>query len=944
MRHTAYGIRSLGLALSLLFSCSFGFASSFVLLSRDQLVSSADAVVQGRISSIQSTLDDNGNIDSFIAIEVARDFLRGLAPGTTIYLREPGGKFQGVSGWAFGAPEFEIGEDVVVFLKLHPNGFFRVAHLFQGKFAVLPFGALRQERPDDVVIGNREVRRFATLRDIEERTRATPTPVLGVFATELEPAGWERFSRFSLQGVSDTAVSADKGSEPGTKFNVLTLGGVRWHDFDAPVLGSVTFRVNPTNSPLGSTSATLSTVDQALQAWNTISGARISLVNGGTTALSGRDFNDGVNVITFNDPQEIIQDPVGCSGTLAVAYIQFFSAPNKVVNGVNFRQLIQADIVFNDNFSCVLGIASSLAEVCGHEVGHTLGFGHSSENPAEGNFLLSDALMYFRAHGDGRGASVRTDDVQLAQFVYPSGTLIPILISGVSALPFVISPNGDSINDLLTFQFTITGSNSVTVEILDRNGTAIAQPLVSSSLSAGTHTVAWNGITSSGWLANDGMYTFRIRGNSAAAVTGSFGVNNTIPEVSTSWFLAEGSTVGFEAYALVQNPNFSPVTVDFTFFRQDGTTKLHSEVVPARTRLTVPIHDPIKGVPGVFSVSTRVTASLPIIVERAMYFSANAGAHNSSGAIGTNRTWYFPANYTFLGEEDFILIVNPSASSATTVTATFFFESQAPSVQSFPVAANSRFTIPVHGVTQGNRVSVRLESTLPIAAERAYYINNRIGGAGGIGAVSTSQTWYFAEGDTSSLTSLAPVTARLEMFNPGFSAATVTVNYMLESGTVIPRTYTISAERRLTVNAASEVGAGVRFSMEVLSDNPIVAERLMFSGTDVGDSIGSPTTAFVWNLAEGFTAFGFETWVIVSNPGSQTANITMDFLQQNGTTVTQNFALAPKRRLTVHVNTVPGIPGTSVSTQVTSDQPVVVERTMKFSGRLGIHQAMGVRQ
>jgi len=84
--------------------------------------------------------------------------------------------------------------------------------------------------------------------------------------------------------------------------------------------------------------------------------------------------------------------------------------------------------------------------------------------------------------------------------------------------------------------------------------------------------------------------------------------------------------------------------------------------------------------------------------------------------------------------------------------------------------------------------------------------------------------------------------------------------------------------------------------------------------------------------------------VIVSNPGTQTANITMDFLKQNGTTVTHNYTLLPKRRLTVHVNTVPGVEPTSVSTQVTSDQPIVVERTMRFASRLGMHQAMGVRQ
>jgi hypothetical protein len=686
----------------------------------------------------------------------------------------------------------------------------------------------------------------------------------------------------------------------------------------------------------------MTAVNNALQAWNNVPGTRIQLVNGGQTSFSGRNFSDNTNVISFGDPQGIIPDPVGCAGTLAVTYIQFSSSPNKVVNGINFKQLFQADMVFNNGFDCFLSDLLNLSEVAGHEMGHAIGLAHSSENPLETNLDLRDALMYYQAHGDGRGASVRSDDIKAVQLVYPAASAS--LISGVAVSPFVISPNGDGVYETLTIQFTLSAPDVITVEILDRNGTVIATPLNAASLGSGITSVAWNGTTSAGGVANDGMYTFRIRGNVAAAVLGTLGVNNTVPEASKSWFLAEGSTVGFDAYVLVQNPNFSPTTVNFTFFLQNGTTKLYTETVPARTRTTVAIHDPVKAVPGVYSVSTRVQADLPILVERAMYFNAGAGGTDSIGATSTNTNWYFPGNRSFSGDEDFILIVNPSSSSTATVTATFIFDNQAPLVQSYTVGANSRFTIPVHGITPGVRVSVRLQSTSPIAAERAFYINSRAGGAAGIGAVSQSQTWYFAEGDTSALTSLVPASTFLELFNPGINSALVTVNYMIEDGTVISKSYTISAQRRLSLDASAEVGSNVRFSMEVLSDVPIVAERLMFSGTDVGDSIGSPTTAYVWNLAEGFTAFGYETWVLVSNPGNQSANITMNFLKQDSSTVTQSYVLPPKRRLTVYVNTVPGVTPTSVSTQVTSDQPIVVERTMKFSGRLGMHQSMGVRQ
>lgn len=506
------------------------------------------------------------------------------------------------------------------------------------------------------------------------------------------------------------------------------------------------------------------------------------------------------------------------------------------------------------------------------------------------------------------------------------------LLSNASASPFVFSPNGDNITDTVTVSFTLSASDSITVEILDRNGAVVSTVLNAVALSAGNHTASWNGLTSSGAVANDGMYTFRVRGAAAAGVQGSVALNNSVPEVSRSWFLAEGSTLGFHAYVLIQNPNPSAANVTVTFFKQDGTTKVYTETVAPLSRTTVPIH---REVPDTASVSTGVDANVPIIVERAMYFNLNDRAgHNSIGVTRTSMRWYFPANRSFIGDEDFILIVNPSSSS-TQVTATFYFDNQAPLVQTYSVAPTSRYTIPVHGIVFSRRVSVELSSTLPVAAERAFYFSNRAGGASGIGAVSPSLSWYFAEGDTS-------VQTLLEMFNPTTTAASVTVNYMLENGTVLPRSYTIPGQRRVTIDVGNEIGGNLRHHTEVLSTVPIVAERLMFAGADVADSIGSPTPAHVWNLAEGFTAFGYQTWVLVSNPGNEAANVTVRFMQQNGVNVVRNYVLAAKQRLTLYANDF--VEPLSISTQVSADKPIVVERTMKFANGTGMHQALGVRQ
>jgi hypothetical protein len=121
-----------------------------------------------------------------------------------------------------------------------------------------------------------------------------------------------------------------------------------------------------------------------------------------------------------------------------------------------------------------------------------------------------------------------------------------------------------------------------------------------------------------------------------------------------------------------------------------------------------------------------------------MYVNGTQAGTNSVGSKAPRKTWYFPSNRTFAGDEDFILIVNQGASAAT-VTATFFFENQTTSVQTYTVGATSRYTIPVHGIFPGLYVSVSLQSTLPVAAERAFYINSRAGGAAEIGANSTSR-------------------------------------------------------------------------------------------------------------------------------------------------------------------------------------------------------------
>ena len=67
-------------------------------------------------------------------------------------------------------------------------------------------------------------------------------------------------------------------------------------------------------------------------------------------------------------------------------------------------------MIFNNNFQCFLGNADNLAEVAAHELGHGIGFGHST---------VTDSIMRAYAYGNGRGPRLGDDDRDGAHCHYP---------------------------------------------------------------------------------------------------------------------------------------------------------------------------------------------------------------------------------------------------------------------------------------------------------------------------------------------------------------------------------------------------------------------------------------------------------------------------------------------------------------------------------------------
>jgi hypothetical protein len=87
-----------------------------------------------------------------------------------------------------------------------------------------------------------------------------------------------------------------------------------------------------------------------------------------------------------------------------------------------------------------------------------------------------------------------------------------------------------------------------------------------------------------------------------------------------------------------------------------------------------------------------------------------------------------------------------------------------------------------------------------------------------------------------------------------------------------------------------------------------------------------------WLLAEGATG-SFRTRLALTNPGTDTAEITVRFLPQGGTPITQQYLIPGQSRKTVVVNDIAGLQDLPVSAEVTTHRgAVLVERTMTWGG------------
>lgn len=287
---------------------------------------------------------------------------------------------------------------------------------------------------------------------------------------------------------------------------------------------------------------------------------------------------------------------------------------------------------------------------------------------------------------------------------------------------------------------------------------------------------------------------------------------------STTWYFAEGNTVPpFETWVLLQNPNTVPAVATLTFFKEDGSTTTHKMLIPHVSRASLLVNLVVPHA----SVGVKVEADKPIVAERAVYKDKGKAGSGSIGATQLSTSWYLAEGNTRQGYDTWILLLNPN-DQPTTATVTYMKEDGSTVVKKYPVPARSRASVYVNPEVPSARVGAKIETDLPIVAERSFYFSGGMGSHNSVAAPAPSKRWALPEGSTAQ-----PFVQNLHLLNPNGAPANVTATFMKEDGTTVEKKYAMKPTSRLTLEM-NGILPDTAFSTRIESDQPVVAERSMY--------------------------------------------------------------------------------------------------------------------
>ncbi|HET9529976.1 MAG TPA: matrixin family metalloprotease [Blastocatellia bacterium] len=393
---------------------SAALATTAVIPTDRDMVVSARAIITGRVTDITTGVDPLTDVVfTYVRVEVG-DVLKGQIPEGEIVLKQPGGEAFDKGTIIFGMPRYELGQEVLLYLDTWMDGSLRVHQWFLGKFNIVRDPSsdrvlMMREEPGDKV--------HVMASDASNRTSLSELEPYKEMVRQLVGANRKRISEFEREHYSGIPILArppefdqlrqDRQFVPQWT-NVNPATPIRW--FEPDNNQPLVFLINTQGA---FHSKAVEDLEAAMNTWSTASGTSMRVVNGGLTTGCGLTAADGKNTISFTNCDGYFSRADGDAGILAAAgIVRYTNSESKTVSGVRYFKAVEGNLSFNPFASRFFTDRCNFREISLHEMGHALGFGHTSD---------TNAIMYPFAHFDGRCALLSEDDRAGIASMYPGG-------------------------------------------------------------------------------------------------------------------------------------------------------------------------------------------------------------------------------------------------------------------------------------------------------------------------------------------------------------------------------------------------------------------------------------------------------------------------------------------------------------------------------------------